>query len=129
MKESKERTHLPPWEVRCRKRWFKGFPMRKRLVSSEPEIRAGGCAVKRELHQLLYTRFSPNPNLALWSRSKKRSTRRGGLASNGELMFILRFCWWVWVGYAGSGDDEVEESVEVERVVEARETPVEGQNG
>ena len=51
--------------------------MRKRLVSSELEIRASGCAVKRELHQLLYTWFFPNPNLALWSGSKKRSTRRG----------------------------------------------------
>ena len=47
------------------------------------------------------------------------------MASNGELMFWLRFCWWVWVGYAGSGDDEVKGSVEAERVVEERETPVE----
>ena len=51
--------------------------MRKRLVLSKLEIWASGYAMKRELHQLLYTRFSPNPNLALWSGSKKHSMRRG----------------------------------------------------
>ena len=66
--------------------------MRKRLVLLEPEIQASGCAVKRELHQLLYTRISPNPNLALRSGSKKSSMRHRGLSSNGELMFSLRFC-------------------------------------
>ena len=57
--------------------------------------------------------------------SRKEKNIREEVASNGELMFWLRFCWWVWVGYAGCGDDEVDGSVEAERVVEARETPVE----
>ena len=82
----------------------------------------------------LYTRFSPNPNpcsrypshlglkSALWG-----VWVFGDLVSDGELLFFLCFCWWVWIGYAGNGDERVEDlrethraSVEVERVVEAQ---------
>ena len=121
-RDDEEREKLR--DFRCRKRWFEGFPMRKRLVLSESGIRTSGCAVKRELHQLLYTQFSPNPNLALWSGSKKRSTRRGGFGfkwwvhSSILLMGLTWVCWQRWRrGWGKRGG--------VERVVEVRQTPVE----
>ena len=54
----------------------------------------------------------PQPLLSLWFGSKKGARVWG---SRSLMPFFLCCCLWVWVGYAGSGDNGVEGKVESKR--------------